>query len=56
MLSRALSNRLRPYIGLLVQKDQTYCIPDQTIMDNLFLMRDVMDVCNVYNESVVILS
>ncbi len=56
VLSRALSSRLKPYIGLLVHMDQTYCIPDRTIMDNLFLMRDVMDVCNVYNQSVGILS
>lgn len=56
VLSRALSNRLKPYMGLLLHMDQTYCIQDRTIMDNLFLMRDVMDVCNVYNKSVGILS
>lgn len=52
VLSRALSNRLKPYIGLLVHMDQTYCIPDWTIMDNLFLMRDVLDVCKVYDQNV----
>ncbi len=36
--------------------DQTFCIPDRTIMGNLFLMRYVMDVCNVYNQSVGIVS
>ena len=30
---------------MIVHTDQTYCVPDRTIMDNIFLIRDVIDVC-----------
>lgn len=43
ILSKCLANRLKCYLELLVQNDQTYCIPKRSIMDNLFLLRDVID-------------
>lgn len=49
ILSRALSNRLRQHIDLLVHMDQSYCIPGWTIMDRLFLLRNVIDICNLLN-------
>ena len=30
-------------------KCTTYCVPDRSIMDNLFLIRDLLDVCKLYN-------
>lgn len=36
--------------------DQTYCISDQTIMDNLFIIRDVLEICKVYTHNVRFLS
>ena len=45
VLSRALSNRLKDILEIIVHPDQTYCIRDRTIMDNIFLVPDVIDVC-----------
>lgn len=42
ILSKCLANRLKGYLSLLIQKDQTYCIPERSIMDNLLLIRDVI--------------
>ncbi|KAF7643645.1 hypothetical protein LDENG_00235850, partial [Lucifuga dentata] len=56
ILSRALANRLRDCLDLIVHMDQTYCIPGRTIMDNLFLFHDLIDVCNVYNLNLGIIS
>ena len=49
VLSRALSNRLKDYLAMVVHMDQTYCVPGRTIMDNIFLIRDVLNVCNDYD-------
>uniref|UniRef100_A0A669BQM4 Reverse transcriptase domain-containing protein n=1 Tax=Oreochromis niloticus TaxID=8128 RepID=A0A669BQM4_ORENI len=56
ILSKVLSNRLKMVIELLIGVDQSYCIPDRSMIDNLFLMRDVFDICNVYNAKVGIVS
>ncbi|KAJ3583052.1 hypothetical protein NHX12_034520 [Muraenolepis orangiensis] len=40
VLSRALSNRLKGILEMVMHQDQTYYIPDRTIMDNIFYMRD----------------
>nr|XP_013770481.1 PREDICTED: uncharacterized protein LOC102205492 [Pundamilia nyererei] len=56
ILSKVLSNRLKMVIDLLIGLDQSYCIPDQSVIDNLFLMRDVFDICEVYNAKVGIVS
>uniref|UniRef100_H3BW47 Reverse transcriptase domain-containing protein n=1 Tax=Tetraodon nigroviridis TaxID=99883 RepID=H3BW47_TETNG len=45
VLSRALSNRLKESLSFIVHSDQTYCIPDRSIMDNISLIRDLIDVC-----------
>jgi len=49
VLSRALSNRLKRVLEDIVQPDQTYCVPDWTIMDNIFLVRDIIDVSKSVN-------
>jgi len=36
-------NRLNMTLSIIVRNEQTYCVPRRTIMDNLFLIRDVMD-------------
>uniref|UniRef100_A0A669D6D2 Reverse transcriptase domain-containing protein n=1 Tax=Oreochromis niloticus TaxID=8128 RepID=A0A669D6D2_ORENI len=56
ILSKVLSNRLKMVIELLIGVDQSYCIPDRSMIDNLFLMRDVFDICKVYNAKVGIVS
>ena len=42
IFSRALTNRLKAVVGSVVHRDQTYCIPNQSIFDNLFLVRDII--------------
>lgn len=43
ILSKCLSNRLKHFMDSIIHCNQAYCIPDRTIMDNLFLIRDVID-------------
>ncbi len=42
IISKCLANRIKHCLDLLVHNDQTYCIPERSIMDNLFLLRDVI--------------
>lgn len=49
ILSKCLANRLKKYVHTIVHKDQTYCIPNRSIMDNLFLVRDILDICKTFN-------
>ena len=49
ILFRALSNRLTKCLEMIVHVDQTYCVKGRTIMDNLFLFRDVLDLSKLYN-------
>ena len=41
ILSKVLSNRLKGFIDLIIGTDQSYCVPDRSMLDNLFLMRDI---------------
>ena len=43
IIAKILSNRLKGCMDLIVHPSQTYCVPERTIMDNLFLIRDVID-------------
>ncbi|KAI4884728.1 hypothetical protein NFI96_032233, partial [Prochilodus magdalenae] len=38
---------LKNWMHSIVHDNQTYCIPHHTIMDNLFLVRDVIDLCGM---------
>lgn len=42
ILSKALTNRMKKCIQTIIHKDQTFCIPDRSIFDNLFLIRDLL--------------
>ncbi|XDV49743.1 hypothetical protein PO909_018933 [Leuciscus waleckii] len=56
IFSKCLANRLKFYLGLLVQKDQTYCIPERFIMDNISLLRDVIELSQLNNYEIGVLS
>ncbi len=56
LFSKVLSNRLKLFMDVLIHRDQSYCVPDRSIMDNLFLMRDLFDVCKLYNIDIGIIS
>lgn len=38
-----MANRLKLCLHLLIRNGQTYCIPKRSIIDNLFLLRDIID-------------
>lgn len=44
ILSKALAFRLREVIGGVIHIDQTYCVPNRSIFDNIHLIRDILDV------------
>jgi len=39
MISKSIANRLKNVLDLLINKDQTYCIPNRSMMDNLFFFK-----------------
>lgn len=56
IIFKCLANWLNNYLHVVVKKEQTYCIPGHTIMDNLFLIRDVMDISTDNNWDIGFLS
>ncbi len=44
ILSKALANRLKEVMEQVVHLDQKYCVPGRYILDNVHLIRDVLDV------------
>ncbi|KAK3562687.1 hypothetical protein QTP86_005311 [Hemibagrus guttatus] len=44
LLSKALASRLTKVMDRLIHQDQTYCVPDRSIFDNVYLVRDILDV------------
>ena len=48
ILSKCLANRLKSHLEGLVKMDQTHCILGRSIKDNLFLIRDMLDVSKVF--------
>lgn len=43
LLSKVLANRLRKVMEQVIHVDQTYCVPGRLITDNVFLVRDILD-------------
>lgn len=43
IVSKVLANRLNNVLYEVVHKDQSYCVKNRSIMDNLHLIRDVVD-------------
>lgn len=48
-LSKVLANGLKNFLNLVVHRDQSSCVPDRSIKDNLFSMRDLLDICKLYS-------
>ena len=44
MLSKALANRLKKVMDQIIHRTQTYCVPGRSIVDNVSLIRDLLDV------------
>ncbi|KAK3508054.1 hypothetical protein QTP70_011712 [Hemibagrus guttatus] len=47
LLSKALASRLTKVKERLIHQDQTYCVPDRSIFDNMYLVRDLLDVSSL---------
>lgn len=56
IFSKCISNRLNEHMGVLIHNDQSYCIKNRCIRDNLFLIRDVIDYSMLNNIDLRILS
>ena len=46
IIAKAMANRLKNVLGLVVHEDQTCAIPNRTIFSNLYLTRDVIRYTN----------
>ena len=54
--TKVLANRLRRVISIVLSEDQTCGIPDRSIFENLFLIRDTIDFVNYKELSAAIIS
>ena len=43
LLSKALANRLKKVMEQLIHRTQTYCVPGRTIVENVSLIRDILE-------------
>lgn len=48
LLSKTLASRLRDVLGSVIHSDQTYCVPGRSIFDNIFLIRDILEVSKIF--------
>ncbi|KAI3353957.1 hypothetical protein L3Q82_018450 [Scortum barcoo] len=44
LLSKALANRLKEAMEQVIHLDQTYCVPGRSVVDNVYLILDVLEV------------
>ena len=44
LLSKVLSNRLKKLMDQLIHRSQTWCVPGRSIVDNVSLIRDILEV------------
>ncbi|KAK3524682.1 hypothetical protein QTP86_000650 [Hemibagrus guttatus] len=44
LLSKALASRLTKVMEQITHQDQSYYVPDRSIFDNIYLIRDILDV------------
>ena len=56
ILARCLSNRLKVFMDVVTHPSQTYCVPGRSIMDNIFLTRDIVDLSGHLDVDIGLLS
>ncbi len=49
LLSKVLANRLAEVISQVIHPDQSYCVPRRSIVDNISLIRDALEVSKLLN-------
>ncbi len=48
LFSKTLTDRLKKVMASIIDEDQSYCIPGRSIFDNLFLVRDLLHLTEIY--------
>ncbi len=56
ILSECLTNRIKHCLQFLFKKDQTYCVPGMSIIDNLLVLQDLVDYSHLNKSNIGILS
>lgn len=56
ILSKALANRLSGVLEQVIHSDQTYCIPERSIFDNISFIRDIFDLTKMKELDVGLIS
>lgn len=56
ILSKVLALRLRKVMEHIIHVDQTYCIPNRLISDNIFLISDFLDLSKSLGSENVLIS
>lgn len=56
IMAKYFSNRLKECMDTVIHYSQTYCVPGRTIMDNLFLIRDIIDISKLHELNVGLFS
>ena len=56
ILSKALANKLKQVLATILSNTQTANVPNRTIFNNLFLVRDIIEYCNKKKVKAYILS
>lgn len=56
LLSKALANRLSGVLEQVIHSDQTYCIPERSIFDNISFIRDIFDLTKIKELDVGLIS
>ncbi|MPV02303.1 hypothetical protein FVA96_24195, partial [Escherichia coli] len=46
LLSKVFASRLREAMEQVIHRDQTYCVPGRSMVDNVYLIRDVLEVAS----------
>ena len=52
IFAKCIANRLKRFTDIIIHPSQTYCVPGHTIMDNLFLILDIIDLSKLQNLNV----
>lgn len=56
MLPKCLVKRIKYCLQFLSEKDKMYCVPSRSFIDNIFVLRDLVDFSHLNNSNLGILS
>ena len=52
IFSKDIASRSSPFLKDIINMDKTYCVPGHRIHDNVSVIRDLIDVCDISHEGV----